>query len=76
MRGEGGEGGGGEGAWVVGHPPGDANSGVGEVRRRVSTCLCPFPRFVPFLPFLAILLSLYLEFRVNLSELHKCPWFA
>jgi hypothetical protein len=43
--------GGGGGAWVVGHPPWDAISGVGEVRRRVSTCLVRFLALFLFLPF-------------------------
>ncbi len=79
---EGGEGGGWrEAAWVAGSlPNGRCPPGVGEVRRRVSTCrYSGRPIFVrvlalfPFLPFPAMLPSLYLEFRMYLSDLHKCP---
>ncbi len=80
-RAGGGGGGGEEAPWVAGSlSNGRCPPGVGEVRRRVSTCrYSGRPIFVrvlalfPFLPFPAMLPSLYLEFRIYLSGLRKCP---
>ncbi len=74
--------GGGRGWW--GHPPTDA-AVLAWVRCGVEflpAAILGRPVFVrilalfPFLPFSATPHSSYLDIRVYLSGLHKCPWFA
>ncbi len=58
---------------MVGHSPGDATLAWVRYGVEFPPAFVRFLALFPFLPFSAMALSLYLEFRVYPSNLHKCP---